>query len=91
MKTATFKTLALGAALLMVGCSSTTAWKNDYYTANGKADDQFAYDKDQYECERENTHTKVYPGWNQVPTTKREVDKSQYRACMRVRGWSKSQ
>ena len=55
------KALALGTALLMVGCASGTScyWKNDYYTANGKADDQFALERDDYECRNDSLRSTI--------------------------------
>lgn len=83
------KALALGMALLMVGCGGVpVTYKNDYYRANGKADDQFAYERDEYECKNESLRSTIKTkNDGSIRGTYYSVDKSQYRACMRVRGW----
>ena len=90
------KTLALGAALFMVGCASGPAPL--YFTSINQASDPLvSYDKllsDRYECSREATVTNYaskggynnnYGGYESAMQTLPSC--SQFSACLGSRGW----
>ena len=88
------KTLALGAALFMVGCASSSPdykWANDEYIERGKPVDQYAYDNDRLDCNMMSQR----PGKPQVRndgSIRRMTSYTSERAsdeCMSVRGWYK--
>ena len=84
------KVFALGTALCMVGCASYGGgtWNNDYYTANGKAADNFAYEKDKYQCDKENEYSTIKTkNDGSIRGTYYYVDKRASDRCMSVRGW----
>jgi len=83
------RTLTIGTALLMVGCaSSSTSWRNDYYAKQGLPSDQLAYERDSYECDKENQRAtyKTKPDGS-LRGKYYYTDKSGSERCMRVRGW----
>jgi hypothetical protein len=72
--------LTLCGCLALVGCS--TRYVNALHPEYG----QPAYDRDWYECQRENTHSAAYvnPYFGSAGP---KVDYSMAQSCMRARGW----
>ena len=84
-----FKSLAFGTVLLTVGCASgNTYMYNDHYAQQGLPSDQFAYERDSYECDKENQRAtyKTKPDGS-LRGKYYYTDKSGAERCMRVRGW----
>ncbi len=74
--------LILFTLLSLMGCSTTpTRYSNRMHPEYRQAD----FDRDQYECRRENTHPKV-----RSYSAGMEVDEEMAEACFRARGWSPS-
>ncbi len=73
---------ACGALILLSGCTSMTHYRNSLHPAYGQTE----FDRDWYECQRENTHTSAYvnPYYGSAGP---EVDFSMARACLAARGW----
>jgi hypothetical protein len=73
-------TLAVCTCFALVGCS--TRYVNALHPEYGQA----AYDRDWYECKRENTHSATYVN-PYYGSSGPEVDFSMAQSCMRARGW----
>ena len=71
---------ACGALMLLTGC--TTHYRNSLHPSYGQTD----FDRDWYECKRENTHTSAYvnPYYGSAGP---EVNFRMARDCMAARGW----
>ena len=69
------------AVLLLAGCG-TTRYRN-YQTPSAG---QLEFDKDQYECRRENTRPSAVKSGSYA-SAEMVVDESMARQCMAARGW----
>ena len=76
----TLYAVALFASFTLIGCS--TRYVNALHPEYG----QTAYDRDWYECQRENTHAATYVN-PYYGSSGAEVDYSMAQSCMRARGW----
>jgi hypothetical protein len=76
--------MVLGALILLVGCASTPprTYHNRLHPEYGQTD----FDRDYYECSRENSHpaATVAGAYGSAGTV---VDGDMARACFRARGW----
>jgi len=72
--------ILLGVLLLLIGC--TTRYRNSVNPSYG----QVEFDRDWYECRRENTHPRAtkFGAWADATM---EVDYDGARACLAARGW----
>ena len=76
----TFYAVALFACFTLIGCS--TRYVNALHPEYG----QTAYDRDWYECQRENTSNATYVN-RYFGSSGAEVDYNMAQSCMRARGW----
>lgn len=70
-----------GGVMLLTGCA-TTHYRNSLNSSYGQTE----FDKDWYECRRENTHPAagVYGSYGYAGA---EVDENMAKACLAARGW----
>lgn len=69
--------------LALSGCATTQHYRNVSHPAYGQAE----FDRDSYECDRENTHQigVLVSGGPGVMST--EVDRNMAARCLALRGW----
>ena len=72
--------LSLAALVLAVGCS--TRYRNQLHPEYGQTD----YDRDRYECRRENSHPAATVA-GAYGSAGNVVDENMARQCFRARGW----
>jgi hypothetical protein len=73
------------AGLALGGCETTIS---HYRNAQHPSYAQAEYDRDSYECRRENQH-QVVEAWGGIAEANTVVNKGMAAACMQARGWRK--
>ena len=75
----------MSAGVLLIAlsdCSTSTRYRNVQNPSYGQVD----FDRDWYQCKRENTHTKASVA-GAYGTAEMTTDYSMAESCMRARGW----
>ena len=74
----------LVAGLALGGCETISHYRNAQHPSYAQAE----YDRDKYECQRENQH-QVVLAMGGIAQANNVVDDDMAAACMRARGWRK--
>ncbi|HEV8676022.1 MAG TPA: hypothetical protein VGX21_18455 [Methylomirabilota bacterium] len=74
--------------IILTACASSGPKRPEWTRAAGQPMDQVQFNRDHYECQKENSYHYRGVGALVGPFSEQiKVDKDLYRACMRNRGW----
>jgi hypothetical protein len=81
------RVLALLALVLLIGCGPQyTHWESTKYPSPLSPEHGAQFDRDKYECQRENTFSSAYAN-RYYGTSGTEVNYELAMGCMKARGW----